>query len=94
MIGYCFLNAEGILGFRTKEFIETDMPNFWQDNINFILSVWRFDTEDLSSMYQMYARFRELKLKSSDVLDFSKSINFDIKSLKGYRSDADSIQSN
>jgi hypothetical protein len=84
MRGYAFLNADGNLSFRTEEYIVTENPLFWKDNQDFIIQVWRFDTEDTSSMYQMLKSFKFLRLKSDKVLSFIESIKFDMQKVKDY----------
>lgn len=89
MKGFCFLDLESKLNYRTKEFID-DSPGFWQDNADYILMVWPVDTEDNAVMLKMYQKFKALKLKQQDVLDFTKSIGYSIEAVKAY---ADSLQS-
>lgn len=84
MRGYCYLDADAVLVYKPAEYIEVDNPLFWRDNEPFILEVWKFDTDNLASMYQMYSRFKVLRLTSQSVLDFSKSIGFSIETLKAY----------
>ena len=84
MKGYCYLDVEGTLNYKSCDYIDIENPCFWRDNDPFILMVWKFDTDDLSSMYKMYTRFKTLELKSDPVIEFSKTINFDIKTLKEY----------
>jgi hypothetical protein len=86
MKGYCYLDTEGRLNYKPKEYIDVENPLFWQNNGPFILAVWKFDTEDLSAMYRMYSRFKVLRLRSEDVLEFSKTINFQVETLKQYAS--------
>jgi hypothetical protein len=86
MKGYAFLDNDGNLGHRPASYIEEDNPGFLQDNQHTIIRVWRFDTEDTSSMYSMYSVFKNLKLKSQSVREFSSSINFDTARLSEYAS--------
>lgn len=83
MIGYVYLDVNGALNYKTKEYIDKDNPGFWGgENSAFILKVWIFDTEDMESMKKIFRAFSQLKLKSTDVLRFCESINFDISILK------------
>jgi hypothetical protein len=84
MKGYAYLDVEGGLHYKPASYIDNDNPAFWMDNSYLILIVWKFDTEDLSSMLQMYSKFKELKLKSDVVLNFSTAIKFNIASLTSY----------
>ena len=88
--GYAFLDPDGYLQTRTWEYIHNDNPGFWQDNAAFVLRVWPFDQDDLSSMYKMFSSFRDLQMKSAIVQEFARSINFDIAELRKY---AGSVQS-
>lgn len=90
MKGYAYLDNEGGVFYKPAEYIDLDNPGFWKDNEYLILLVWKFDTDDMSSMHRMYTRFKTLKLKSQTIIDFSSSIGFNIESLSTY---ASSIQS-
>ncbi len=91
MKGYCLLDLDGALGFRSKKSIDVDDPYFWQRNEYEISQVWQFDTDDIDGMYMLFRRFKELQLKSSEVINFSKMIDFNIERIKAY---ARSLQSN
>ena len=41
--GYCYLDTDGKLNFRTAEYIEVDNPMFWAENDAWILAVWKFE---------------------------------------------------
>ena len=82
--GYCYLDTDGKLNFRTAEYIEVDNPMFWAENDAWILAVWKFDTANPSSVLAMFNRFKSLKLKQQDVLEFSKSIGVTIEDIKAY----------
>ena len=81
MKGLAFLNADGVLCFRPKEFLDEN-PSFVSSNADLIMKAWRFDTEDFSSMYDMFSRIRDLRLSIPEVTAFAKAIGFDISSLK------------
>jgi hypothetical protein len=93
MKGYGFLDADGKMQYRTQEYIEQDNPFFWQQNTHDIIRTWKFDTDDLDSMYNMFRQvrdiFRTYKYGQQTVVDFCSMIGFDIKLLK----DANKIQS-
>ena len=91
MKGYCLLDLDGALSSRTKESIDVNDPYFWQRNEYEISQVWQFDTDDIDGMYMLFRRFKELQLKSSEVINFSKMIDFNIERIKTY---ARSLQSN
>ena len=84
--GYCYLDTDGGLNFRSEEYIDFDNPKFWEDNDAWVLLVWKFDTDNPVSMLSMYNRFKSLKLKQQDVLEFSKSIGVSIEDLKRHAS--------
>lgn len=90
MRGYAYLDLDGTLNFKPSTYVDYENPGFWKENEFLITLVWRFDTDDMSSMYAMYSRFKSLKLKSQTVLEFSQAINFDIEKLTAY---ANSLQS-
>ncbi|HET8689120.1 MAG TPA: hypothetical protein VFM18_21120 [Methanosarcina sp.] len=82
MKGIAFLNADGILSFRTSEFLDFECPHFMTDNYHHISKAWRFNTDDFDSMHAMFSSMRDLRLKGADVLAFSKAIGFDLQRLK------------
>jgi hypothetical protein len=90
MRGYAYLDADGALMYKPADYIEEDNPGFWMQNEGLIMMVWQFDTADFSSMHRMYSRFKTLKLSNQAVLEFSSTIDFDIKQLTEY---ANSLQS-
>lgn len=81
MKGLAFLNADGVLCFRTQEFLDEN-PSFISANADLIMKAWRFDTQDFSSMYDMFSRIRDLRLSIPEVKAFASAINFDLQSLK------------
>lgn len=93
MIGYAFLDSDCNLQYRTQQFIEHDNPYFWQQNKDFIMRKWRFDTEDLDIMKYMFNQIREIfrssNLNPSSVENFCNMIGFDTRILK----DAGKVQS-
>jgi hypothetical protein len=86
MKGYAFIDMDFNLQYRTAEFIEVDNPFFWQQNKDFILRKWKFDTEDLSSMYFMFNQLREIfkgqNASATTVENFCTMIDFNTKLLK------------
>jgi hypothetical protein len=86
MKGYAYLDNDGLLYYRPARYIDEENPGFWRDNAAFVLVVWKFDTDDIDSMYRMYSRFKTLKLNNQMVLDFSSGIGFDHKKLSEYAS--------
>ncbi|MNK09964.1 hypothetical protein D3C87_279740 [compost metagenome] len=81
MIGYAYLDFDGNLVHKTKRYIEEDDPLFWQNNRNLIVDKWRFDTEDMGSMINMFRRIKDRKIPNQTVVDFAKSISFDLNTL-------------
>lgn len=86
MIGYAFLDSDSRLQYRTQKFIEVDHPHFWQENKYYILRKWKFDTDDLQNMHNMFRQIREIfqssKLSPELVVEFCQMIGFDTKQLK------------
>jgi hypothetical protein len=92
MKGYAFLDADGRMQVRTKEYIDVENPFFWQQNKHEILRKWEFDTDSLDSMHYMFRQIRDIFRSSGigqqTVKDFCMMIDFDMKILK----DANKIQ--
>ena len=84
MKGYAYLNLDGDIGVKNREYIDTENPLFWQENAEYIQRVWTFDTEDPTSMMRMYSTFRALGLKTDKVKNFSQAIGYSIETLKSY----------
>jgi hypothetical protein len=86
MIGYAFLDSDTRLQYRTQHYIEVENPYFWQQNKGYILQKWKFDTDDLASMFLMFRQIREIflgaKLSPEHVVEFCNMIGFDTKQLK------------
>jgi hypothetical protein len=82
MKGYAFLDVDGRLQYRIKEYIDIDNPFFWQQNRYDILRKWQFDTADFNSMLFMFKQIRDLKLDVNMVKEFCTMIDFDIETLK------------
>lgn len=93
MKGYAYLDNDGNLNFRLKEYIDQENPSFWAENEHFIDIVWAIDTEKDEDMYKMFSYLRRIEAPSRVVLDFCKAINFNLEEFKKRRSDASSVQS-
>jgi hypothetical protein len=76
MKGYAYLDLDGVLYYKTSEYIETDNPNFWFENQEFIIEKWCFDTENKDLMVNMFFGFKRLALKADVVNRFLASINY------------------
>jgi hypothetical protein len=46
------------------------------------LKFWKFDTDDRDTMRTVFQAFKDLKLSQREVLDFAKSIGFEISTLR------------
>lgn len=79
---YAFLDVEGTLQWRTKEYIEEVNPAFWIENNTLVLRTWYVDTEDLHRMRDLLQDFSNLELKTTIVREFLSSINFDIEAAR------------
>ena len=81
MQGVVFLTVDHSLSWRSKKVLDEN-PYFARDNYDLILRLWNFDTDDIDSMRNIFTAFRDLKLSQREVLDFAKSIDFDISKLR------------
>ena len=72
---------ESAISWREQSVID-DNPYFMPDNYDMILKFWKFDTEDKDLMLRIFRDFRDMKLSQREVLDFAKSIGFDVSSLR------------
>lgn len=82
MKGYAYVDIDANLVLKNPEYIETDNPLFWRENLHLIIKWWKFDTEDLSSMRTMLTQMKDLQLKAHIVTPFLEAINFDISTLR------------
>lgn len=83
MKGVAFLDVDGELGFRSQEFLDYEDPKFMTNNHTFILKAWRFDTDDINSMLDMFRCIRDMRLTTIPAATaFAKSIGFDLARLK------------
>lgn len=81
MIGIVFLTVDGLLSWRSKQMLDEN-PSFAKDNYDLILKLWNFNTDDLGVMRRVFGAFRDMKLGQREVLDFARSIGFDISTLR------------
>ena len=81
MQGVVFLTTDHSLSWRSRQVLEEN-PSFARDNYDLILRLWNFDTDDTDSMRNIFIAFRDLKLSQREVLDFAKSVDFDISKLR------------
>lgn len=93
MKGYVYLNPEGDLVYKDKNYIENVNPMFWTENEFFVLRVWMFDTEDDDSMWRAFLGFKNLKLKGFVVQNFCKAIDFDLEGFKSRMRQRGTIES-
>lgn len=82
MRGYVYLDYDGFLHQKTEEYIKTENPLFWADNLDLVVKYWLFDTEDLGNMRNMLIQMRDLQLKNHAVQDFLSEIGFSLSQLK------------
>lgn len=81
MIGKAFLTVDGTISWRSRQALEEN-PSFAKDNYDLILKIWSFNTDDKDDMRRLFTSFSDLKLNQRDVIDFAKSIGFDIAALR------------
>jgi hypothetical protein len=84
MKGYAYLDLDMNLLYRTADYIDNENPGFFSNSSNkqYIVRYWKFDTSDLRIMWNMYSSFQDLKVPVTSVLNFTKSIGFDINIFK------------
>lgn len=82
MKGVAYLDVDGTLGFRSKEFLEEVEPMFMTNNSHYIMKAWHFDTDNFDLMHNMFSSMRDLRLNGSEVKNLSQCIGFDIQRLK------------
>jgi hypothetical protein len=82
MIGYAYLDLDNELMYKTQDYIENDNPGFWGQNSHLILKYWKFDTEDMNNMRKLFHAITNLAVPNSNVLNFVRTIKFDMNSLK------------
>jgi hypothetical protein len=76
MTGYCYLDFDGNITYKTNDYISTVDPGFFNNNKHLIVKYWKFNTEDRSSMIRLMRDFTDLKLQVTPVENFFRSINF------------------
>ena len=79
MQGYLYLDNDGNLNIRNKDYIEIEDPGFWGRNSHLIDIVWKFDTEDSICMESIMYSLKKKDLKSRQVVDMCKAIGFDLE---------------
>jgi len=82
MKGLAYLDADNNVSYRTKDFLDNVDPMFIPNNYHHIIKAWNFDTEDFQTMLSMFRGFKDLKLGNQQVLEFSRTIGFDISKLR------------
>lgn len=81
MKGIVFLTVESNISWREQTMLDEN-PQFMPDNYDLILKFWKFDTEDQNGMRAIFQAFKDLKLSQREVLDFARSIDFNLALLK------------
>jgi hypothetical protein len=81
MKGIVFLTVESNISWREQTMLDEN-PYFMPDNYDLILKFWKFDTDDRDTMRTVFQAFKDLKLSQREVLDFAKSIGFEISTLR------------
>jgi hypothetical protein len=76
MVGYCYLDLDGHVTYKTENYISSIDPGFFSNNRHLIVKYWKFDTDDRSSMVRLMRDFTDLKLQVTSVENFFRSINF------------------
>ena len=86
MKGKLFSTHDGLVDFRTEEFLLT-CPEFWPLNASHIDEVWWFDTENESRMKDILTQFRNRTFKSDNVEEVCARMGFDLIAFKSRNKD-------
>lgn len=78
MKGVAYLDADGLIGFRTQQFLDEVDPGFFSSNRALLLQAWRFSTEDIDTMRSMFRSMKALKIHDRALRDFAATIDFDM----------------
>lgn len=76
MIGYAYLDIDGILYYKSAEYIDTENPNFWFENGEVVVEKWKFNTDNRATMVAMFVAFQRLMLKDLVVQSLLQTINY------------------
>jgi hypothetical protein len=78
MRGYAYIDNDGNIGVRSEAFIDIEDPGFWSRNAHLIDTVWKFDTEDESSMIRILTSFKNREMNKIRVEEFCSQIGFNL----------------
>ena len=82
MKGYLFCAKAKFLDYRTERFIEYEDPGFIGREVRTIEAFWKFDTESMDSMIDLFSRLRLCKVDNREVNAFCNAIGFDFEKFK------------
>lgn len=82
MRGTAFLDEDVNIGWRSEEFLTSDDPMFFQNNSASLIKAWPFDTDNFAAMYAMFSSMRDMRLNQQKVVDFARSIKYDLAQLR------------
>lgn len=82
MKGLAYLDADSSISYRTKDFINNVDPMFISNNYHYIVKAWNFDTDDFQTMLSMFRGFKDLRLSNQQVMEFARTIGFDLSKLR------------
>lgn len=84
MVGYAYLDLDGHLIYKTRQYIEEVDPGFFSKNSHFIIKRWKFDTEDRSNMVRLLQAVSDLipNNNGNTIKLFLRSIDYDLNNLR------------
>lgn len=80
---YVFMDAGGELLCKSKEFIETECPNF-KDLHGSILRHWVVETSEPSSCMGLLHSLKDLQIRPEIISSLAESLGMDLKVLREY----------
>jgi hypothetical protein len=78
MKGYIYYDFDGNFLYKTKQYIDTENPGFWDQNSMLIQRVWKIDTDIPVTLKQCFIQAQSLGVKPVQIKDMAKALNFDL----------------
>lgn len=79
MKGYCYCDWDKNFVFKTKQYIDTDNPGFWQQNGMLIRKIWKIDTDLPETIKQCFMQAQtSYNITTAQLKDMAQALNFDL----------------
>jgi len=78
MKGYIYYDFDRNFVYKTRQYIDTENPGFWDQNSLLIQRVWRVDTDQPATLKQCFVQAQALGVTTSQVKDMCQALNFDL----------------